>query len=554
MSECVMELRSDSVPRETAAVQTVVSERTIVALLMALGVFRVLLLGTLPLELAPDEAYYWDWSRQLDYGYYSKPPLIAWLMAGTQMLFGSSEWALRVPAAILSALGLWAAYGLSRDLYDARVAKWTLATMAASPANAALGMLMTIDAPFLCCWLFALWTGYRCFGGPRIDWKWWWPAVLSTGLGFLSKQTMVAIVPLWLAWLAVRRQQPFPWRPFVSWAASSLLFLIPVFVWNVQHQWITVQHTREHFRPELIPWHRHLTYYLEFVAGQAALVSPGIYLLTVVAGLAGVATWRRQSDRERLLLTFGMLPMLAVTGLSFVQRVQPNWPGAFQLTTMMLTAAWYCGAWRCPLFPDRWRSFLPAAGLFAVGQTVVLYLIPAVVPWLGLDGSSLDLAARLRGWRTFARAVHEVRAEVAATTHKAPLLVLVTGRNPVSELSYYLPDQPRVYQWNWEGEVLSQHDVWGGPTAIQNESALILLPESLPIPPELQEAFSLLESRGTIDHPRGAARKDRYAVWYGEGLTSWPAVRVPLTREAMSRAALLRTSQASEPLPGNAHQ
>ncbi len=541
-------------PGEAAAVQAVVSERTIVALLIALGVFRVLLLGVLPLELAPDEAYYWDWSRQLDYGYYSKPPMIAWLLAGTQVLLGSSEWALRVPAALLSALGLWAAYGLSRDLYDARVAKWTLATMAVSPANAALGMLMTIDAPFLCSWIFALWTSYRCFGGPRIDWKWWWPAVVSTGLGLLSKQTMVAIIPLWLAWLTVRRQQPFPFKPFVSWAAASLCFLTPVFVWNVQHQWVTVQHTSEHFRPELIPWHRHLTYYVEFVAGQAALISPGIYLLTVLAGLAGVATWRRQADRERLLLTFGMLPMLAVTGLSFLQRVQPNWPGAFQLTTIILAAAWYCGAWTCPFITDGWRRALPAAGLFAVGQTVVLYLIPAVVPWMGIDGSQWDLASRMRGWREFANAVHEARSEVTATAQRPPLLMLVTGRNPISELSYYLPDQPRVYQWNWEGAVLSQHDVWGGPTELLNESALILLPESLPMPPELEEAFPLLESRGTIDHRRGPWRQDRYAVWYGKGLSQWPAVRVPLTRDAMSRATLLRTSQASGPPPGNAHQ
>ena len=31
-------------------------------------------------QLAGDEVYYWDWGRRPDWGYYSKPPLIGWLM------------------------------------------------------------------------------------------------------------------------------------------------------------------------------------------------------------------------------------------------------------------------------------------------------------------------------------------------------------------------------------------------------------------------------------------------------------------------------------------
>ena len=42
---------------------------------------RVVYLFTAPLDLVADEAYYWDWSRQLDWGYFSKPPLIAWIIA-----------------------------------------------------------------------------------------------------------------------------------------------------------------------------------------------------------------------------------------------------------------------------------------------------------------------------------------------------------------------------------------------------------------------------------------------------------------------------------------
>ena len=42
-----------------------------------------------PLDLAPDEAHYWDWSRRLDWCYYSKGPLVAWLIRGSCELLRS---------------------------------------------------------------------------------------------------------------------------------------------------------------------------------------------------------------------------------------------------------------------------------------------------------------------------------------------------------------------------------------------------------------------------------------------------------------------------------
>src|ERR1700756_4792085 len=61
-----------------------------------------------PLDLAPDEAHYWDWSRHLDWSYYSKGPLVAYLIrlgcvvAGTwsQTVTGSEMLAVRLPAVV----------------------------------------------------------------------------------------------------------------------------------------------------------------------------------------------------------------------------------------------------------------------------------------------------------------------------------------------------------------------------------------------------------------------------------------------------------------------
>ena len=57
-----------------------------------------------PFDLSPDEAHYWDWSRNLDYCYYSKGPAVALLIRGSCELFGHTAFAVRLPAVLCGGL------------------------------------------------------------------------------------------------------------------------------------------------------------------------------------------------------------------------------------------------------------------------------------------------------------------------------------------------------------------------------------------------------------------------------------------------------------------
>src|SRR5690242_6829378 len=65
--------------------------RVTLAVVAAVTAIRVLFIATAPLELDFEEAQYWHWAQQLAWGYYSKPPLVAWLIAATTALFGDGE-------------------------------------------------------------------------------------------------------------------------------------------------------------------------------------------------------------------------------------------------------------------------------------------------------------------------------------------------------------------------------------------------------------------------------------------------------------------------------
>src|SRR5579885_2033850 len=88
-----------------------------------------------PLDLAPDEAHYWDWSRHLDWSYYSKGPLIAWIIRAGWELFGSAALAtdgslmpaIRLPAVLCGSGLLAALYVLTWQTYRSdRLAFWVV--------------------------------------------------------------------------------------------------------------------------------------------------------------------------------------------------------------------------------------------------------------------------------------------------------------------------------------------------------------------------------------------------------------------------------------------
>ena len=74
----------------------VLNTPVVLFILIIITVFRIYSLNVSPIELSVDEAQYWHWSRNIDLGYFTKPPLIAWMIAFSTFVFGNEEWAVRL--------------------------------------------------------------------------------------------------------------------------------------------------------------------------------------------------------------------------------------------------------------------------------------------------------------------------------------------------------------------------------------------------------------------------------------------------------------------------
>ena len=89
-----LSLSSPERPAGTAAAMAAI-ERAYgawtLAAVTAISAARLLWLAMQSAGLYPDEAQYWFWAKRLAFGYYSKPPLVAWVVALTTKLAGDGE-------------------------------------------------------------------------------------------------------------------------------------------------------------------------------------------------------------------------------------------------------------------------------------------------------------------------------------------------------------------------------------------------------------------------------------------------------------------------------
>ena len=71
------------------------------AFVLLVVVYRIGILLTLDIPLFYDEAYYFGWAQELAFGYFSKPPMVAWSIALTTLISDSS-WAVRLSSPIFT--------------------------------------------------------------------------------------------------------------------------------------------------------------------------------------------------------------------------------------------------------------------------------------------------------------------------------------------------------------------------------------------------------------------------------------------------------------------
>jgi 4-amino-4-deoxy-L-arabinose transferase-like glycosyltransferase len=142
--------------------------------------------------LHQDEALYGFWGRLISTGRdpwlatvpVDKPPLGLYLIAGSQLAFGVSEFAIRLPGLAASLLSIPLIYVLARRLYGHFCGLVAAAVMALTPYPLLFGATAFMDPILVAWWLAA------CYAAARGRWGW---AGLALGLAFATKQQALVL-------------------------------------------------------------------------------------------------------------------------------------------------------------------------------------------------------------------------------------------------------------------------------------------------------------------------------------------------------------------------
>jgi hypothetical protein len=501
----------------------------------AFALLNLLYIALSPLDLAPDEAHYWDWSRRLDWCYYSKGPVVAWLIRGSCELFGETTFAVRLPAVACNALLLAAFFQLARrSLPSDRLALAALLLALVMPPLSAGAVLTTIDAPFLACWSWALLYTHRAiFDGHG---RHWWYAGVAVALGTLTKYTMLAFPAL--AALAILSNPDWRsrarYRGLAILTVFGILGLMPILVWNALHDWLGVRHLFGQAGLATGPkigfkWAGPLDY----LAGQFAFLAG--YWFCAIVGAAW--TFRTTGDPRLRFLWWFSVPLVAVF-LPFSLRVkmQPNWPAAAYLAGFLLALAWLRLQWHAGT--PGYRRLV--AGCFAVGVAASLALsILARFPGLSLPlfaafapdptddrlapVRNLDPTARLRGWRHLAAEVDRLRQRIAREDGQEPAIATMTWTLP-GELGFYCRGQPEVFTFGPAlNDRYSQYDLWR-PNPLADAQAFagrtfVYVGEKIP---EGIDAFDRREGPFRVEYRENGTTVGGWKLWVLRGYRGFP--------------------------------
>lgn len=392
------------------------------AIVAALTLLRIAGLFLTDLNLHGDEAQYWTWSRDLDFGYFSKPPMIAWLIAATTAACGDGEACVRLSSPLLHGASSLALYFVGRELYDARVGLWSAILHATLPAVSFSSFLISTDVPLLFFWSFALLAVVRLRGGGGI----WWTVLLgaSVGCGMLSKYAMLYFVGCLLLSAALDRRvrAAVLGRNGAVAALIAAVLFSPNVVWNLRNGWATVSHTADNADWEGPVFHP--DHMLEFLGGQFALGGPLLFVGFVVA--AALALGAKARAENRLLAVFSAPILVGIALQALASRAHANWAATLYPAAVVLVAAFFAEGRR------RWVRRV-SAGLHGV---IAILLLLAVCGAVGLPGFvKADPFARVRGWDVLGR---EVASRIEGHGYTA---ILADDRLIAASLKYYLPER-----------------------------------------------------------------------------------------------------------------
>ncbi|OBS08581.1 glycosyltransferase family 39 protein [Acidihalobacter prosperus] len=493
----------------------------VVILLISAGILSILFASQTPLTF--DEAYYWQWSRHLAWGYFDHPPMIAYLIAAGTRLVGTNPLGVRLVPGMLAITLAWMMYRLGKAYWQySQAGLWALVLTVTTPLFAVGNMISTPDTPLLFFWAATILLTLRALERGRVfDWL---MMGACAGLGMLSKFPMILLyLALLLALLASARGRRAlagikPWLAL----GVSVLVSLPMIIWEYRNNLDSITfHLKQGLGPAAGA-HDHATglaTFAQYLLGQAGVLTPLVFALTLGAlafallrrpatgsGDGEIPTGNTLSPGE--IRPFLLMPALVTFGVfgaaSFLQSSGPNWSAPAYVTALPLAGGLMAALIHHRRRILRWLAWLTVGCAATVSLYAHIEVAHPLIPYANYPLTfPLDRSALAR-WADGLRAAH---------THegRAPWIVAANYKI-ASVLAFDMQGRPATYD-PFEVGSGSAYLAWQHPPPAGTNGLFI---SHSPHPWELTRLFVHYQPLGDFALTRLGVTLRHYYAFVGE--------------------------------------
>ena len=285
-------------------------------LLMAINFFQAIYT-----ELDPDEAYYWMYSKQLDWGYFDHPPMIALLVKlGASFLY--DELGVRLGTVLLQPVTFYIVWLILGKPQDRQTVLGLLILFAAQPMLQIYGFVAVPDSPLLF-FIALFYLAYQRFLKEDNGANTVFLGLMMAAMLYSKYHGVLIILLLLLSNLKLL-QQP---RAYLAVLVGVIAF-IPHLYWQYANDFPSF---RYHLISRSDPYRFEFT--ITYLVNQLIVFSP--FLLPIFLWI----TWRNQSKgiflRGMRFTIWGFLIFFFF--MSFRGHVEPHWTVALSIPFVILT-------------------------------------------------------------------------------------------------------------------------------------------------------------------------------------------------------------------------
>ncbi len=482
------------------------SDIMVYCLLSCIFILRMMYIGSM--GLVADEAYYWDWSRELALGYFDHPPMVAWLIFISTKLFGNNPFGVKFVAIACAFVSSLFTYRIAKKYVRRFFPLFCFIVLSNTVILFGIGSLLTTpDAALVACWSIGLFAAYAMiFEGARNSWL---VLGIAMGLGMLSKYSFLLFILSFFIFLICSKEH----RPLLAkgrfWAAMAIagLIFLPNILWNSQHQWVSLLFQFRHgvgAAPSL-----RFDFLGDYIGGQVGVLSIFPFILLIAAAINELRQRRRDARRLFLLLFFA-IPFLAFALSSLQKRVEPNWPCIAYISGFLLVPL---------LLESATLSWKRALKQFTVFSMIVSCLATALIlihvkkPFLPLP-MQMDPTVQIHGWKQWGEEIQAIRRSVDPSVS---LPICANSYQDAAFLAFYLPDHPKTLALNIHSRPNQYSQTQKQKVPVSSKMLFTTqLSDSCTLHPIIAEHLDILSRAGiAVVHP-SAGQLKRYGVFIAQ--------------------------------------